>query len=116
MEVLTTMTTDSPILSYGFPSNRFRPSRFALDFAAVFATFMSLCWVIGFVLIFVLPKVRDIYRDFKIAIPAAARMVLGFSSWYANDWGWLITFPVPLALALFLAWRSNAIEPPRHRW
>jgi type II secretory pathway component PulF len=110
------MTTQSPLLSYHYPAGGFRPGRFAVDFAAILGIFISLYWMTGFIVIFVLPKVRELYKDYKLTLPAATRMVFAFSSWFSDDWGWLLLFLLPLALAAYFAWRSNGMDPPRLRW
>ena len=62
-----------------------------------------LLFVVSFVgsgmMIFVVPKFRDIFKDFHTTLPAVTQWVIDFSDWIANDFGWIFIIP---ALFLFI--------------
>ena len=40
------------------------------------------------IMIFVVPKFREIFKDFKTSLPALTEWLLAISTWIADDYGW----------------------------
>src|SRR5580658_4600272 len=51
--------------------------------------------MVSMIMIFVIPKFKDIFKDFKLELPGPTLVLLGMSHFFANDYGWvyLIAFP-----------------------
>src|SRR6476661_5609729 len=51
--------------------------------------------IVSMIMIFVIPKFEDIFRDFKLDLPPPTKILLFISRWFANDYGWayIIAFP-----------------------
>jgi type IV pilus assembly protein PilC len=51
--------------------------------------------VVTVIMIFVIPKFRDIFKDFKLELPGPTLLLLGMSHFFAEQYGWvyLIAFP-----------------------
>ncbi len=52
--------------------------------------------IVSMIMIFVIPKFEQIFRDFNTKLPAITEMLLTVSRWFAQDYGWayLIAFPI----------------------
>src|SRR5687768_13879233 len=61
--------------------------------------------IVSMIMIFVIPKFEDIFRDFGTKLPAITMILLKVSRWFANDYGWayILAFPVVFWLLLKLA-------------
>jgi len=53
------------------------------------------------IMIFVVPKFRDIFKDFKTDLPMLTQYLMMCSTWVADQYGWLIIMGSPFA-AFFL--------------
>jgi type IV pilus assembly protein PilC len=51
--------------------------------------------IVSMIMIVVIPKFEDIFKDFKLDLPAPTKILLATSRWFANDYGWayIIAFP-----------------------
>lgn len=51
--------------------------------------------IVSMIMIFVIPKFEDIFRDFGTKLPPITQVLLVISRWFANDYGWayIIGFP-----------------------
>src|SRR5207253_7016218 len=60
--------------------------------------------IVSMIMIFVIPKFRDIFRDFGTKLPAITEYLMAVSDWFANKYGWayIICFPVVWMLMIKL--------------
>src|ERR1700712_989161 len=60
--------------------------------------------VVTMIMIFVIPKFQDIFKDFKVELPGITKMLLSISKWFATQYGWayIIAFPVVWGLIIKL--------------
>lgn len=70
----------------------------------VFFKLMILClitqWILSFIMIFVIPKFRDIFDGFGVQLPASTQLLINLSDWVLNFW---IVIFLPLAtFALYM--------------
>src|SRR5580700_7452247 len=51
--------------------------------------------VVSMIMIFVIPKFKQIFADFKLDLPLPTRILLSMSEWFAEDYGWayVLFFP-----------------------
>ena len=65
--------------------------------------------IVTMIMIFVVPKFEQIFKDFKVSLPDVTKVLLVLSRWFANDYGWvyLIAFPFVAAILLKLAKMSE---------
>jgi type IV pilus assembly protein PilC len=59
------------------------------------------CGIVTLLLIFVVPKFQDIFRDLGEELPVPTRMLLGLSSWVRGT-GWVFILAAPLTLYLLI--------------
>jgi type IV pilus assembly protein PilC len=61
--------------------------------------------IVSMIMIFVIPKFEDIFRDFGTKLPTVTVILLRISRWFANEYGWayVIAFPVVFWLMIKLA-------------
>src|SRR5258707_10088487 len=61
------------------------------------------------IMIFVIPKFEQIFKDFKVSLPPVTVALLVVSRWFANDYGWayVIAFPFIFIALLKLARMSE---------
>jgi type IV pilus assembly protein PilC len=66
--------------------------------------------VVSMIMIFVIPKFEDIFKDFKAELPAVTKLLLAISRWFApptNGWAYIIAFPFIWMILLKLAKMSE---------
>src|SRR5687767_2759280 len=65
--------------------------------------------IVSMIMIFVIPKFEQIFKDFKVNLPDVTKALLAVSRWFANDYGWayVIAFPFILAAIIRLARMSE---------
>lgn len=68
----------------------------AMIYPAVVICFSIL--IVTGIMIVVVPKFRDIFRDFRITLPAITECLLAVSNWVASDYGWAVILGSPFAL------------------
>src|SRR5438270_9759510 len=52
--------------------------------------------VVSMIMIFVIPKFEDIFKDFKAELPGITKVLLTMSRWFApptNGWAYIVAFP-----------------------
>src|SRR6478609_6351289 len=61
--------------------------------------------IVSMIMIFVIPKFEEIFRDFGTKLPTVTVVLLKISRWFANDYGWayIIAFPFIMWMLLRLA-------------
>ena len=72
------------------------PDRALLPIYVVFMLFATSTLITG-LMIFVVPKFREIFRDFRTTLPPLTEFVIGVSNFVADDWG-IVTALVILAI------------------
>lgn len=65
----------------------------AMIYPSVVVTFSVL--IVTGIMIFVVPKFREIFKDFKTSLPALTEFLLSMSDWIANQYGWAVIFGSP---------------------
>src|SRR5437867_3090431 len=65
--------------------------------------------IVSMIMIFVIPKFEQIFKDFKVTLPDVTKALLVVSRWFANDYGWayVIAFPFLFIAILKLARMSE---------
>src|SRR5689334_11021216 len=56
--------------------------------------------IVSMIMIFVIPKFEQIFKDFKTDLPGITKILLAVSRWFANDYGWAYVLFSPIALML----------------
>jgi len=54
--------------------------------------------IVTMIMIFVVPKFEQIFKDFKVKLPGATVLLLTISRWFANDYGWIYMIAAPVAI------------------
>ncbi len=54
------------------------------------------------IMIFVIPRFREIFKDFKTTLPTLTQYLMGFSNWVAAQYGWLVILGSPFAAFILL--------------
>jgi type IV pilus assembly protein PilC len=55
--------------------------------------------IVSMIMIFVIPKFEQIFKDFGTKLPSITQMLLDISRWFAN-WGWAYVLATPIVLSL----------------
>src|SRR5690349_581038 len=55
--------------------------------------------IVSMIMIFVIPKFEQIFKDFGTKLPAITQILLDVSRWFAN-WGWAYVLASPIVLSL----------------
>jgi type IV pilus assembly protein PilC len=53
--------------------------------------------IVSMIMIFVIPKFEDIFRDFGTQLPPITQVLLVISRWFARDYGWAYVIGFPFA-------------------
>jgi len=69
----------------------------AMIYPSVVISFSVL--IVTGIMIFVVPKFREIFKDFKTTLPALTEFLLSCSDWIANEYGWCFILGSP-----FICW------------
>lgn len=64
--------------------------------------------ILGFIMVFVIPKFKKIFDDFKLPLPTPTVMLISTSMWFARYWWVLPLFPLGYFLLLKLIRLSKA--------
>lgn len=59
--------------------------------------------IVSMIMIFVIPKFAEIFRDFNLTLPTVTQVLVDFSYWMANQYGWLWVILSPLLI--FITWK-----------
>jgi type IV pilus assembly protein PilC len=54
--------------------------------------------IVTMIMIFVIPKFEEIFKDFKLELPTPTRILLAMSRWFANDYGWAYIIAAPFVI------------------
>jgi len=73
------------------------------------------CIACSIVLLFVVPKFREIFKDFRTSLPTLTERILTLSDWYGSSWGWCLTLPLLVVMVVGVAVIS-AMNPTAGRW
>lgn len=59
--------------------------------------------IVTFIMVMVVPKFREIFRDFETTLPAITEFLISLSGWFANGTppGWLVIAGTPFMMYLF---------------
>ena len=52
--------------------------------------------IVSMIMIFVIPKFEQIFKDFKTELPGITKILLSTSRWFANDYGWAYVLCAPI--------------------
>src|SRR4051812_16197291 len=58
--------------------------------------------IVSMIMIFVIPKFEQIFKDFKTELPAITKLLLAISRWFANDYGWAYVLFAPIGIMLII--------------
>src|SRR3954462_1764418 len=58
--------------------------------------------IVSMIMIFVIPKFEQIFKDFKTELPGITQVLLAVSRWFAHDYGWAYVLFSPIAFALIV--------------
>jgi len=61
--------------------------------------------IVSMIMIFVIPKFEDIFKDFGTKLPGVTVLLLAISRWFANQYGWayVLAFPIVMVMMIKLA-------------
>jgi type IV pilus assembly protein PilC len=60
------------------------------------------CGVVSLIMIVVIPKFRDIFRDFHTELPAVTQLLLNISDWFARQYGWAYVVCAPIVFTMLV--------------
>jgi len=72
----------------------------AMIYPSVVITFSVL--IVTGIMIFVVPKFKDIFKDFNTSLPALTEFLINMSDWIANQYGWAVIFGSPFLIIIGL--------------
>src|SRR5437762_7325171 len=58
--------------------------------------------IVSMIMIFVIPKFEQIFKDFKTELPAITKVLLAVSRWFAQQYGWAYVLFSPIAITLLI--------------
>src|SRR3989440_3221066 len=58
--------------------------------------------IVSMIMIFVIPKFEQIFRDFKTDLPGITQALLAVSRWFAQQYGWAYVLFSPIAFILII--------------
>jgi type IV pilus assembly protein PilC len=58
--------------------------------------------IVSMIMIFVIPKFEQIFKDFHTDLPAITQVLLSVSRWFANQYGWAYVLFAPIGFALLV--------------
>jgi type IV pilus assembly protein PilC len=58
--------------------------------------------IVTMIMIFVIPKFEQIFKDFKTELPGITKVLLGISRWFAQDYGWAYVLFAPIGIMLLI--------------
>ena len=56
--------------------------------------------VVSMIMVFVIPKFKDIFKDFHLSLPGPTMVLLAISDWFANKYGWAYVIAAPFVLSI----------------
>jgi type IV pilus assembly protein PilC len=64
--------------------------------------------IVSMIMIVVIPKFKKIFEDFKLELPAPTQLLIDFSDWMADDYGWAYIICSPFVFTIL--WRLIRIS------
>jgi type IV pilus assembly protein PilC len=58
--------------------------------------------IVSMIMVFVIPKFEQIFKDFKTELPGITKVLLNVSRWFANDYGWAYVLASPIIIIVGL--------------
>jgi type IV pilus assembly protein PilC len=58
--------------------------------------------IVSMIMVFVIPKFEQIFKDFKTELPPITKVLLGVSRWFAQDYGWAYVLFAPIGIMLIV--------------
>jgi len=58
--------------------------------------------IVSMIMIFVIPKFEEIFRDFGTKLPTVTVVLLNISRWFANDYGWAYILAAPFVMWMLI--------------
>jgi type IV pilus assembly protein PilC len=58
--------------------------------------------IVAVIMIFVIPKFKQIFHDFHLKLPGVTELLLSISTFFAEQYGWLYLILSPIVIVLFL--------------
>jgi type IV pilus assembly protein PilC len=58
--------------------------------------------IVSMIMIFVIPKFKEIFTDFKLELPGPTKLLIAISDFFANQYGWAYIIASPVLIWLFL--------------
>ncbi|HSU67791.1 MAG TPA: type II secretion system F family protein [Tepidisphaeraceae bacterium] len=58
--------------------------------------------VVSMIMIFVIPKFKQIFHDFKLQLPVPTQILLNISDFFANEYGWAYLIAAPFVITIGL--------------
>jgi type IV pilus assembly protein PilC len=54
--------------------------------------------IVSMIMVFVIPKFEDIFKDFKLDLPPPTKILLAISRWFSLDYGWAYVLASPFVI------------------
>lgn len=83
---------------------------FGVLYVGQFVAALLLMGFLGGLMLFVLPKFREVYNDFRAPLPLMTEWLMVFGDWYAARGGWVVTPLVAMLVPLPVAWRYRGVS------
>jgi type IV pilus assembly protein PilC len=58
--------------------------------------------IVSMIMVFVIPKFEQIFKDFKTELPGITQVLLSVSRWFANQYGWAYLLFAPIGIILLV--------------
>lgn len=58
--------------------------------------------IVSMIMIFVIPKFEQIFKDFGTKLPPITQILIDFSHWFGADYGWLYLISAPIVFSLIV--------------
>ncbi len=58
--------------------------------------------IVSMIMVFVIPKFKQIFLDFNTELPGVTKVLLGVSEWFAQDYGWAYVLFAPVGFILLI--------------
>src|SRR5688572_8280437 len=58
--------------------------------------------IVSMIMIFVIPKFEQIFKDFKTELPGITQVLLAVSRWFAQEYGWAYVLFAPIGIMLLI--------------
>ncbi|MGN6368820.1 MAG: type II secretion system F family protein [Phycisphaerae bacterium] len=69
-------------------------------------------FIVTGLMIFVIPKFRDIFKDFHTPLPPMTQLLMNVADWVANEYGWVLLLPFVFLLIYFIARELQRVFMP----